>query len=83
MEQINNTYKVVPFVGVINQKNRQITDVSKQLETLINEQINLGWTYVRLESVSSFVTPDDGCFGIGAKPGYNTVTQVVVFERTK
>ena len=73
-------FKVVPFVAKINQ-NQTTTAVADQLQALINEQSASGWEYVRMESVDTFVAPDAGCFGFGAKPGYNTSFSMVVFKK--
>ena len=55
--------------------------MAQQLESLINEYASHGWNYVRLEGVSTFVGPDNGCFGFGGKPGYTTTRQMVVFSK--
>lgn len=72
-------YKVVPFTGNLNQ-NETINAVAEQLERVIEKYTNQGWEYVRLESVSTYVQPETGCFGNG-KPGYITGYQMVVFSR--
>ncbi|OFY84601.1 MAG: hypothetical protein A3F72_19355 [Bacteroidetes bacterium RIFCSPLOWO2_12_FULL_35_15] len=73
-------YKVVPFVAQITQKDTTAT-VAGQLQTLINEHCSQGWEYVRLENVETQVAPDNGCFGLGAKPGFNTIFKMVVFKK--
>jgi len=74
-------YKVVPFVASIDHKKGTSDHVAEQLENLINNYSSKGWNYVRLESVTTFVSPDNGCFGFGGKPGYNTTRQMVVFSK--
>ncbi|WP_417939874.1 hypothetical protein [Flavobacterium sp. RS13.1] len=74
-------YKVVPFAASIDPKKGTTNDVAKQLESLIKNFTNNGWEYVRLESVSTFVHPESGCFGIGAQPGFTTNNQMVVFQK--
>ncbi len=74
-------YKVIPFVASINSKGGNSNHVAEQLEDIIKHHSNQGWRYVRLESVSTFVQPDAGCFGLGAKPGYTTSRQMVVFYK--
>lgn len=75
-------YKVIPFVASIDPKRGTSDHVALQLEDLIRNFTNQGWKYIRLESVSTFVQPETGCFGlIGAKPGYTTTRQMVVFEK--
>ncbi len=74
-------YKVVPFTATLDQKKETTSVVANQLETLISNYTDEGWTYIRLESVSTYVQPDAGCFGIGAKPGYMASYQMIVFSR--
>lgn len=74
-------YKVVPFVASIDHKKGTSNQVAQQLEELINQYASLGWDYVRLEGVTTFVGPDSGCFGLGAKPGFQTTRQMVVFSK--
>ena len=74
-------YKVVPFTATLNQKNETTASVANQLENLIKQAQTQGWKYVRLESVSTYVQPDSGCFGFGAKPGYMASYQMIVFSR--
>jgi hypothetical protein len=74
-------YKVVPFVASLDAKKGNSAHVAEQLEQLINSFAAKGWTYVRLESVTTYVNPDKGCFGLGAKPGYTTSRQMVVFSK--
>jgi len=74
-------YKVVPFVASIDQKAGTSEHVAQQLEESINHYSSQGWKYVRLESVTTFIQPTSGCFGFGAKPGYTTTRQMLVFER--
>lgn len=74
-------YKVVPFTATLDQKKDTSSVVAQQLENLIGKYTREGWTYVRLESVSTYVQPDNGCFGLGAKPGHMSAYQMVVFSR--
>ncbi|NHN26487.1 hypothetical protein FIA58_012445 [Flavobacterium jejuense] len=74
-------YKVIPFIASIDSKSGTSNHVAQQLEDLIKNYSNQGWKYERLESVTTFVQPDNGCFGLGAKPGYNTTRQMVVFSK--
>lgn len=74
-------YKVIPFVASIDSKKGNSTHVAVQLEDIIKNHANIGWKYVRLESVSTFVQPDSGCFGLGAKSGYETSRQMIVFSK--
>lgn len=74
-------YKVVSFVPSINASKESANDVANQLEKIIENYSNQGWKYVRLESVTTYVHPEGGCFGIGAKPAYNTTRQMIVFSK--
>lgn len=74
-------YKVVPFVASIDSKNGTSNHVAEQLESLINNYASSGWIYVRLESVTTYVGADNGCFGFGSKPGYTTTRQMIVFSK--
>jgi hypothetical protein len=74
-------YKVVPFTATIVQKKEKTAVIAIQLENLIETFNADGWQYVRLESVSTFVQPDAGCFGIGATPGGMASYQMVVFRK--
>jgi len=76
-------YKVVPFTVALDQKKETTGVVAEQLEGLIKRHATQGWGYVRLESVSTYVQPDTGCFGPGAKPGYMAAYQMVVFSKAK
>lgn len=75
-------YKVVPFIATLNQQKETTNTVANQLENLINQFNHQGWEYVRLESVSTYVQPESGCFGLGAKPGYMASYQMVVFSKS-
>lgn len=73
-------YKVVPFVATIDPKSGSTGHVAEQLELTIKAYTDKGWEYVGLESVTTFVQPEAGCFG-PSKPGYTTANQMVVFRR--
>ncbi|MDR6159514.1 hypothetical protein QF023_003030 [Chryseobacterium sp. SLBN-27] len=72
-------HKVIPFVATANQQNMSAKNIAEQLDNLIKVQSEQGWRYVRLESVSTYIQPVDGCFGLGQKPGYMTSYQMAVF----
>jgi len=74
-------YKVVPFVASIGDKKEKSTP-SDQLENLIQTGTKQGWNYVRVESISTFVAGDSGCFGFGATQGYTTSRQMIVFSKS-
>ena len=69
-------YKVVPFIGKI--KSRQTaSEVSRQLESVINDHASAGWTLDQIQSVNIEVKP--GCLAglFGAKESYVKFDQVV------
>ncbi|QXV67545.1 hypothetical protein INP83_10815 [Mucilaginibacter sp. 21P] len=74
-------YKVLSFTATLDQKKETTAVVAQKLDALISRHAVDRWEYVRLESVSTFVQPDTGCFGIGAKPGYMANYQMVVFGK--
>lgn len=74
-------YKVIPFVASIDSKKENLTHVAEQLQEIIKHHTNKGWNYVRLESVTTFVEPESGCFG-GGTPGYTTSSQMIVFSKS-
>ncbi|WP_421810708.1 hypothetical protein [Flagellimonas sp.] len=73
-------YKVIPFVASLDPKKGTSNNVAEQLEEIINKAEEQGWKYVRLESVTTYVQPDSGCFGIGGQQGYTTTKQMIVFQ---
>ena len=75
-------YKVIPFVASINHTKGTSNHVAEQLEEIIKHHSNQGWKYVRLESVTTYVQADSGCFGMGGKPGFTTAKQMVVFSKS-
>jgi hypothetical protein len=72
-------YQVVPFIGKIKGK-QTATDVSKQLEILINEREKNGMEFVQLGAVNIEVQP--GCLGglLGASETY-TRFDMAIFKR--
>ncbi|GEN75486.1 hypothetical protein [Chryseobacterium hagamense] len=74
-------YKVIPFVATANQNNMSSKNIAEQLDQLIKNNTVDGWEYVRLESVSTYIQPVEGCFGNTEKPGYMTSFQMVVFSK--
>lgn len=73
-------YKVLPFVASIQNKGTS-SQSANQLEEVIKIQSTAGWEYVRLESVSTFVAGDKGCFGFGGTQGHATAHQMIVFKK--
>ena len=74
------TYKLVPIYP--NIANKQTTgDVVTKIEAIINREAGEGWQYMHMETVTTWVAGDTGCFGIGGTPGYNTNLQILVFKQ--
>jgi hypothetical protein len=74
-------YKVIPFVASIDANKGTAVHVAEQLSGIVSYHADHGWKYVRLESVITYVQPDNGCFGLGGKPGYTTSRQMIVFSK--
>lgn len=73
-------YKVVPIHPVQKDKENE-THVAQEFESLLNRYQKEGWEYVRTESLKTWVDGDKGCFGLGAKPGFYSEKQMVVFKK--
>ena len=74
-------YKVVPLEPNLDMKASSAKDASDYLEKFINHYKVQGWKYIRVEVISAYVSGENGCFGLGATPGYTTNKQMVVFEK--
>ncbi|QDU86635.1 hypothetical protein Pla163_37860 [Planctomycetes bacterium Pla163] len=74
------TYKVVPFLGSLANRGK-IGEVSKQLESLINEGARNGWEFHSVTTVALEVKP--GCLGalLSQGPTYVRHDQVVFRRR--
>jgi hypothetical protein len=73
---------VIPFKPQVGKKTGFGTDVvAQQVQSTIVDYTNQGWTYLGIESISTVVKGDGGCFGIGSTPDRTTFVQVIVFER--
>lgn len=77
---MNYEYLVVPFIGqvkggVFDAKSAQ--QVSAQLQAVINEYVQKGWEYYRIDKVNIEVAP--GCLSglLGQKATYLTFDQVI------
>ena len=73
-------YKVVPFTANAS-RNDNTGTVAAQVQSIIDQYISNGWEYQRLETVETFVKPSNGCFGLGAQPGYTLGVQMLIFKR--
>ncbi|OXG01570.1 hypothetical protein BC749_104105 [Flavobacterium araucananum] len=74
-------YKVVPFAASIDLKKNTSVHIAEQLETAIKHHTLKGWDYVRVENITTFVNPEIGCFGIGARPAQTIFTHLIVFQK--
>jgi hypothetical protein len=74
-------YKVVPFSTYIDHKTGFSKHVALQLEQMINKYAAQGWTYLKMETVTNEVDGSGGYFGIGAKPNYTLVSNMLVFKK--
>lgn len=74
------TFKAIPFTASIT-RNDNASKVAEQIQALIDQHSIEGWEYVRLESVETHIAPENGCFGIGAQPGFTTSFKVIIFEK--
>ena len=73
------TCKVIPFMGHIR-TNQGASDVSSQLESLINQHAVDGWKFYELDEVNVAVTP--GCLaGLFGRPTKYTEYDQVIFRR--
>jgi hypothetical protein len=73
-------YKVVPIVPVIR-KGENVSHLVTEFESVIQKYADQGWDFVSLESLSTWVTGNSGCFGLGATPGYMDVKQMLIFRK--
>ena len=74
-------YKVVPFNTYIEHKAGFSKHVSLQLEQTINKYSQQGWTYLQMETITNYVSGHPGRFGLGAKPGYTLVSNMLIFHK--
>lgn len=72
-------FKVVPFTAHIG-RNDTSEIVANQMQTIIDNHVQQGWEYIRMDSVQTAIAADEGCFGFGAKPGFVTTCNVLVFK---
>jgi hypothetical protein len=78
---MNETFKVVPFVAAIDHKKGTTNDVAAQLQNIIKTHVDQGYQYVSVENITTWTNPDNGCFGLGAKPGHTSFNQMVIFKK--
>ncbi len=69
-------YKVVPFIGKIK-SSQSASEVSSQLQSVINENASQGWELDQVQAVNIEVKP--GCLAglFGAKEVYTKFDQVI------
>ena len=74
------SYKVVSFSPSISGSGSS-DDVAKQMESVIQQMANDGWTFVSHAASETRVSGSSGCFGLGAKPDSSTQFQFLVFKK--
>jgi hypothetical protein len=72
--------KIVPFTAQIKRDDTAAA-VAGQMQAIIDSNLQSGWEYSHMDSVQTYVAGDTGCFGVGAKPGYVTTFNVLVFKK--
>ena len=72
----NYSYKVVPFIGQIK-SNQNAGEVSKQLQSVIDQIAKEGWEFYQLTNTNIEVKP--GCIAglFGSKVSYVTFDQII------
>ncbi len=73
-------YKIVPYNPSIN-IDGSVKEIASEMEAIIQARSAAGWEYIRVEQVTTFIRGTSGCFGYGAKPGYNQVLHFMVFKK--
>lgn len=73
-------FKIVPFTARISSGDTTAA-VASQMQSIINSNLSEGWEYMRMDSVQTNVAGTNGCFGLGAQPGFSTVFNVLVFKK--
>lgn len=73
-------FKIVPFTAQITKDDTSAT-VATQMQSIIDSTVSQGWEYLRMDSVQTNVAGSNGCFGIGAQPGFTTTFNVLVFRK--
>lgn len=74
-------YKVVSFQASISNTGSG-QDVAAALQRTIDHEATGGWTFVQIQELTTFVSGNSGCFGLGATPGATTSMAVLIFKRT-
>ena len=69
-------YRVVPFIGRIKGK-QAAAEVSRQLQSVIEENTGQGWEFCQIADVNIEIAP--GCLGslFGGKESYARFDQVI------
>lgn len=77
---MNRVFRVV-YISPTTTKTEGGRRVAADLENLIQQNVNEGWQYEGVETISTWIEGSKGCFGIGATPGYANNLQMVVFSQ--
>jgi hypothetical protein len=75
-----SNFKCVPFMAKIS-GNATSSDVAGQVESFIQQNASEGWEFVSCGNIDTEIAGNNGCFGIGAKPGSSTSILVLVFKK--
>ena len=73
-------YKVVAFQASISNTGSG-QDVAAALQRTIDQEATSGWVFVQIQELTTFVSGNSGCFGLGATPGTTTSMAVLIFKR--
>jgi hypothetical protein len=73
-------YKVVSFQASISNTGSG-QDVAAALQRAIDLEATSGWEFVQIQELTTFVSGNSGCFGLGATPGTTTSMAVLIFRR--
>ena len=73
---------VVPFKPQVGKKiGFGTTVVANQVQEVITDYAFQGWEFVSIESITTTVQGNQGCFGFGATPNTTTFVQVIIFQK--
>jgi len=75
-------FRVEPFVARHNMKGpTSLNEVADQLEDYFSKGSQEGWTYERIETITSHVPAKGGCFGFFKSSPYRMSNHFIVFSR--
>ncbi|WP_459209452.1 hypothetical protein [Aquimarina rhabdastrellae] len=74
-------YKVIPFIATLHQKSGNTNYIAQQLENLINQYADDGWSYDRIEHITLQIKEQKGFLGINHTTTQTQTKQMVVFKK--